>query len=200
LREGWSAPRSSWPGLPAQALTERGGGRGRCPCVMAGPGPANHDFAPSNTASRGWPAQACPWRATGLARGTGHDTAATGPALSAFLRTSRAMTGRCGRCVSTKLRLAVILARMGCNPGGRSFQARCSSSASPTRPAAGVRSFDEREIHVRHPAPLDRLKPSLRVSPSRRTLHRRLVRTDSSSFGIQVSPVVLREAVCQKPR
>src|SRR4051812_9770707 len=36
-----------------------------------------------------------------------HDTGVTGPALLAPLRTSRAMTGRCGRCVSTKLRLAV---------------------------------------------------------------------------------------------
>src|SRR3954451_15535386 len=47
-------------------------------------------------------------RAKGPARGAGHDTGATGPALSAPLRTSRAMTGRCGRCVSSKLRLAVV--------------------------------------------------------------------------------------------
>src|SRR4051794_27027406 len=46
-------------------------------------------------------------RAKGPARGAGHDTGASGPALSAPRRTSRAMTGRCGRCVSTKLRLAV---------------------------------------------------------------------------------------------
>src|SRR4051812_49072190 len=41
----------------------------------------------------------------------GHDTGATGPAMSAPLRMSRAMTGRCGRCVSTKLRLAVARRR-----------------------------------------------------------------------------------------
>jgi hypothetical protein len=34
---------------------------GRCPyCVMAGLGPVTHDFAPSSTASRGWPAQGRP--------------------------------------------------------------------------------------------------------------------------------------------
>src|SRR3954470_7602907 len=59
-------------------------------------------------------------RAKGPARGAGHDTGATGPALSAPLRTSRAMTGRCGRCVSTKLRLAVVL-----QPGFR-LNALCS--------------------------------------------------------------------------
>src|SRR4051812_36880918 len=46
-------------------------------------------------------------RAKGWARGAGHDTGASGPALSAPRRTSRAMTGRCARCVSTKPRLAV---------------------------------------------------------------------------------------------
>src|SRR3954452_5360624 len=46
-------------------------------------------------------------RAKGPARGAGPDTGVTGPALSAPRRTSRAMTGRCGRCVPTKLRLAV---------------------------------------------------------------------------------------------
>src|SRR3954464_13496181 len=53
-------------------------------------------------------------RAKGPARGAGHDTGATGPALSAPRRTSRAMPGRCGRCVSTKLRLAVALSCNSC--------------------------------------------------------------------------------------
>src|SRR4051794_9709016 len=57
-------------------------------------------------------------RAKGLARGAGHDTGATGPALSAPLRTSRAMTGRCGRCVSTKLRLAVLCAAVSEHAAG----------------------------------------------------------------------------------
>src|SRR4051795_8527628 len=39
---GMVSPNSSWPGVSAQALTERGGGRGRCPYVMAGPGPATY--------------------------------------------------------------------------------------------------------------------------------------------------------------
>jgi cytochrome c peroxidase len=41
---GMVSPNSSWPGVSAQALTERSGGRGCCPCVMAGPGPATHDW------------------------------------------------------------------------------------------------------------------------------------------------------------
>src|SRR3954470_24389572 len=32
-------------------------GQGLCHCVMAGLAPTTHDFAPSSTASRGWPAQ-----------------------------------------------------------------------------------------------------------------------------------------------
>src|SRR3954470_20168888 len=44
--------------------------------------------------------------AKGWARGAGNDTGVPGPALSAPRRTSGAMTGRCGRCVPTKLWLA----------------------------------------------------------------------------------------------
>src|SRR4051812_34747296 len=75
-------------------------------------------------------------RAKGWARGAGHDTGASGPALSAPRRTSRAMTGRRGRCVSTKLRLAVA-------ENDRTIIAHCDASFSSHAPGQGHRrGFD----------------------------------------------------------
>ncbi len=57
---GWQA-RGGWCGAGG---VRRGGDQSvkgrRAFCVMAGPGPAVHDFAPISTAGRGWPGQARP--------------------------------------------------------------------------------------------------------------------------------------------
>src|SRR3954451_16505941 len=47
------------PGVLPGAIAGRWHGRSHC--VMAGFISAIHDFAAISTASRGWPAQACPW-------------------------------------------------------------------------------------------------------------------------------------------
>src|SRR3954462_11133489 len=86
----------SWPGLPRPPTT---GGADTAKAVVG-----RHKHALG--------------RAKGWARGAGHDTGASGPALSAPRRTSRAMTGRCGRCVSCKLRLAVLCAAVSEHAAG----------------------------------------------------------------------------------